>query len=327
MPINKNAYGRYKVIDMLLRNRMRMYPTMQDIIEACREKLGLDVSHETIQKDINQMKKSPPEGFEAPIQYDLFRRGYAYTDPDYCISEISLSPDDVGAIKEAIELIRNIGGSRASEKFSNAMEKILSTVLEEFPTGENEKTILQTMTPPKSRGFEYFDLFYNACREKIPVSFVHYNYKKREFKANIIHPVLIKEFDNKWYLIGYSERHSEVRTFGFDRIYDPICLRKKFISIDKVKLVSEYKDCYGVLAIPEQKKQMIKIHVSNLGTNYFEAYPIHESQKIKKDPDGFSVISFDIIPTIELTRLFLSHGRHVKIIEPIWFIGFTEKLK
>ena len=327
MPINKNAYGRYKVIDMLLRNRMRPYPTMQDIIEACREKLGLDISHEAIQKDINLMKRSHPEGFDAPIQYNFFKRGYEYTDPDYSISEISLSPDDVGAIKESIELIRTIGGSRASEKFSHAMEKILSTVLEEFPTGANEETILQTMTPPKSRGFEHFDLLYRACKDKIPVSLVHYNYKKREFKATIIHPVLIKEFDNKWYVIGYSEKHEEVRTFGFDRIYDPICLKKKFIHVDKVKLVNEYKDSYGVLTIPDQKKQTIKIEVTDLGTNYFEAYPIHESQQIKKNPNGYSVISFELIPTIELTRLILSQGRHVKIIEPLWLIGFTEKLK
>ena len=52
MPINKSAFRRYKVIDQLLRNRMRMYPTMEDIIEACREKLDVDPSPETIQKDI-----------------------------------------------------------------------------------------------------------------------------------------------------------------------------------------------------------------------------------------------------------------------------------
>ena len=52
MPINKNALGRYKVIDMLVRNNMRPYPTMEEIIEACREKLGIDPSVHTIQKDI-----------------------------------------------------------------------------------------------------------------------------------------------------------------------------------------------------------------------------------------------------------------------------------
>ena len=76
-----------------------------------------------------------------------------------------------------------------------------------------------------------------------------------------------------------------------------------------------------------KKKQRIKLRVSALATNYFQAYPLHESQHIKKQPDGYSYIRFELIPTIELTRLFLSHGRHVEIMEPKWLITFTENLR
>lgn len=327
MPINKSAYRRYKIIDMLVRNKMKPYPTMDEIIEACREKLSIDSSPNTIQKDIAQMRELPPDGFDAPIYYDRRMKGYAYSDPNYKLNDISLNDSDIDAIKEFIDLIQNIGGSRLSEKFNNAMEKILSTVLEEFPEGDSKQHFLQTMTPPKSRGFEHFDLFYKACRTKTPVSFVHYSYKKRKFSAVTIHPFLIKEFENKWYILGYSESHKEIRTFGLDRIFDPFLLRKSFISVNRKIVESAISDYYGVFPIPNQKKQKVKILVSALGTNYFEAYPIHESQKIKKEPDGFSFITFNLVPTLELTRLFLSHGRHVEVKEPEWLIDFTEKLK
>ena len=181
MPVNKNALGRYKVIDMLVRNNMRPYPTMEDIIEACREKLGIDPSTETIQKDMARMRMDPPDGFSAPLEYNTSKRGYEYLDPNYSISGIPLSDSDIDTIKESIDLIRNIGRSQMSEKFNSAMEKILTTVLEEFPQANTKRQILHTMTPPAARGFEHFDLFYSACREKRPVSFVHYSYKKREF--------------------------------------------------------------------------------------------------------------------------------------------------
>ena len=327
MPVNKNALGRYKVIDMLVRNNMRPYPTMEDIIEACREKLGIDPSIHTIQKDINRMKLDPPEGFSAPLEYNTSKRGYEYLDPNYSISGIPLSDSDIDTIKESIDLIRNIGRSQMSEKFNSAMEKILTTVLEEFPQANAKRQILHTMTPPAARGFEHFDLFYSACREKRPVSFVHYSYKKREFKSITIHPYMIKEFDNKWYIMGYSENHKLLRTFGLDRVFDPFILKKPFVSPDPQSLAVNTHDYYGVFPIPQQKMQKIKIEASALATEYFQAYPIHESQKVKKDPDGFSTISFHLIPTIELTRLFLSYGRHVKIISPEWLIEFTENLK
>ena len=328
MPINKNAFKRYKVIDMLLRNNMRRCPTLEELTEMCKEKLDLRrLSTETIRKDIEHMREPQPSGFDAPISYNKIKRGYEYLDADFVFGGVSLNDSDVGAIKESIDLIRSIGGSRVGEKFNNAMEKILSTILEEFPDGTNKLSFLQTMTPPKSRGFEHFDLFYNACRSKTPVSFVHYNYNKRCFKANTIHPFLIKEFENKWYIIGYSEKHRTRRTFGMDRIFAPFLLKKSFVTVDKAIKQSEASDLYGVFPILNQKKQRIKIRINDLITNYFEAYPIHESQKIEKEPDGFSIVTFQLVPTMELTRLFLSHGKTLEIVQPLWLKEYTDNLK
>ncbi len=328
MPINKNAFKRYKVIDMLLRNNMRKYPTLAEITEACKEKLDIaNLSTETIKKDIEHMRESVPNGFDAPISYNKQKKGYEYLDPNFVLGGVSLNDSDVDAIKESIDLIISIGGTRLGEKFNHAIEKVLSTVLEEFPEGNQKQHFLQTMTPPTSRGFEHFDLFYKACRTKTPVSFVHYSYKKRQFNAITLHPFLIKEFENKWYILGYSEKHQEVRTFGLDRVFDPFLLRKAFISVNRKQIDSTLSDYYGVFPIPNQKKQKIKLTVSALATQYFQAYPLHESQKIKKKPDGYSNITFHVVPTLELTRLFLSHGRHVQVTAPEWLIKFTKKLK
>lgn len=327
MPINKSAFRRYKVIDMLIKNKMKRYPTMQEIIDACYDKLGIDISIETIQKDIAHMRMSPPDGFDAPIRYNRSKGGYEYTNPEFSLLGVQLSDLDIETIKESAELLQLVGGSRVSEKFNSAIEKIFTTVLEEFSTHKAREKYVQTMVPPPSRGFEHFDLFYSACINKLPVSFIHYSYKKRTFSSIIFHPSLIKEFENKWYIVGFSEKHQEVRTFGMDRIFSPLPLRKKFIKLDDPTIESMQQDYYGVFPIPKQPKQIVKIEASALATNYFLAYPIHTSQVVEKQPHGNAIIHFELIPTIELTRLFLSHGHHVSIISPSWFVEFTEKLK
>ena len=70
MPINKNAYRRYKVIDSCLRNKMRTYPKMNDLLAAIEEKLDVNTTAETVQKDIATMKMLPPDGFDAPIKFN-----------------------------------------------------------------------------------------------------------------------------------------------------------------------------------------------------------------------------------------------------------------
>jgi predicted DNA-binding transcriptional regulator YafY len=326
MNLSKSAFRRYKVIDSLLRNPMRKYPTMEEIIEACIVKLDFEPSPETIQKDIANMRSPAPDGFDAPIHYNRLHKGYEYLDPNYSLAGVSLRQDELDAIHEAVELIRSIGSSRISENFTHAVEKMLSATLEIEQNKEDRLPVLQMMTPPPSRGFEYFDLMFKACKERIPLSFIHYSYKKRRYKHVILHPFLIKEFENRWYIIGYSENHKDIRTFGLDRITDPLLLDKTYISTERQTKKSFLNEVYGVFPIPEAVKETVEIRVSSLGTHYYQAYPLHESQHIRKHNHGDSIITFELIPSVELARHFLSQGYHVTILKPEWFKKITQNL-
>lgn len=326
MNLSKSAFRRYKVIDSLLRNPMRKYPTMDDIIEACIVKLNFEPSPETIQKDMANMRLPYPDGFDAPIHFNRQHRGYEYLDPNYSLAGVSLLQEELDAIQEAVELIQSIGSSRISENFTHAVEKLLSSTLEVKQNKEDNLPVLQMMVPPLSRGFENFDILFKACKEKIPVSFIHFSYKKRQYKHIILHPFLIKEFENRWYIIGYSETHQTVRTFGLDRVTAPLFIQKKFIQTDHEIRKGYQGDVYGVFPIPDAKKERIEIHVSHLATHYFQAYPLHESQIIQKENYGTSFITYELIPSVELARYFLSQGRHVRVTSPAWFEKFIQDL-
>jgi len=325
MPINKQAYRRYKVIDACLRNKMRKYPSMSELVDAIEKKLDISTTGNTVEKDIKCMKLPAPDGFDAPIKYNYTKRGYEYLDPDFAISGVSLNSSDVDAIKEAIDVISAIGGSRVSEKFSHAVEKMLSSVQEDLPQSEKDRKIIQTDVVAEGRGFEHFDLFFTACRERIPVNIAHYSYTNRTFKSLTIHPILLKEFENRWYVIGHSELHDDLRTFGFDRIYGPELIRKDFIDTSH-KVRDEYlNDVYGVYPLREGKKEKIVIHTSPLITNYFRSHKIHASQEMDINEYGDALISFDLIPSMELTRLFLSYGDQLIVNEPKRLAEFIER--
>ncbi|MDB2408183.1 WYL domain-containing protein [Crocinitomicaceae bacterium] len=315
MPINKNAYRRYKVIDACLRNKMRTYPDMTDLLAAIEEKLDVNTTAETVQKDIAVMKKMPPDGFDAPIKFNRTHLGYEYTNPDFSIYGVSLNSYDVDSISEAIDVISSIGGSRVSEKFTHAIEKVLSNV-QELNNKEVKRKIIETDYISDGRGFEHFDLLYSACRDRVPISFVHYSYSRREFKALIVHPVLLKEFNNHWYVIGFSEEHQELRTFGLDRVNAPEPIYKVFQDTSS-DVIDEYlNDVYGVYPLHDGKKENIILHASPMITNYFRAQKIHESQNVEMRDRGDAIITFELIPSMELVSLILSYGNQIKVLEP-----------
>jgi predicted DNA-binding transcriptional regulator YafY len=321
MEISKSAYSRYRVIDKMLKNIYRPYPSLLDIQEACERNLTIDFSLHTIEKDIRNMKQS--EVFEAPIVFCRKNLGYYYSDPNYSINAIPLTDSDISSIKEALDLIKNLGGgNRINERFSDAIQKILATYKEEFPDSDTTRKIILTDYVVGAKGYENFNTLFNACKNKYPLSFSHYSYNNREFKVIIVHPILLKEFENRWYLVAYSETHKSIRTFGLDRIYDPLHLKRKYIDSDE----KEVDDIYGVYPIENQPKQIITFLTSNKITNYFEAYPIHFSQKPEKNQSGSSFFTIDVVPSMELIRLFRSYGKNLEVINPEWLRVQTKTL-
>jgi predicted DNA-binding transcriptional regulator YafY len=325
MDISKSAYSRYRVIDKMLKNIYRPYPSLLDIQEACRVSLKNAPSLDTLEKDIRNMKQS--EVFEAPIVFCRKNLGYYYSDSNYSINSIPLTDSDISSIKEALDLVNNLsGGNRVNERFSHAIQKILATYKEQFPESDTRRKIILTDYVQGAKGYENFNTLFKACKNQNPVSFSHYSYNYREFKAVIVHPILLKEFENRWYLVGYSESHHAIRTFGLDRIYEPLALKRKYIDSDEKEVESYCNDIYGVYPIENQPKQIITFLTSIKITNYFEAYPIHSSQRPEKNESGSSFFTIDVVPSMELIRLFRSYGKNLEVINPEWLRAQTKTL-
>ena len=108
MPVNKNALLRYKIIDRSLRNRYRRW-TIEDLVDAVSDALydmeGIQkgVSLRTVQADI-QMMRSDKLGYNAPIEV-YNQKFYRYADPNYSITELPLTNEDVRLIDKAVDLL------------------------------------------------------------------------------------------------------------------------------------------------------------------------------------------------------------------------------
>ena len=324
MSLNTEPILRYKVIDACLRNKLKPYPSMQDLIDACRNKLGKEFTVSTIQKDIQDMKGKDEDndrlGYKAPIKYSKSKEGYYYTDPDFSIEEIPLNDSEIDALYAANDLFQSFAGTRVSENFNHLVEKLNSYVIEKYSNkGKSKRPLIQTENAPLQRGFQYFEFFFAAIKKKQVTNFLHYSYGRRGFSSPIVHPYLLKEFKNRWYVIGYSETHKEVRAFGMDRIHNPILLNRDFVDDDKFDPSYYLNDIYGIQAIEGEKKQKIKFLVHPALSNYIISQPIHKSQeKVGSTENGYVYFEVELIPSLELLLEFYGHSPDLWVIKPTW---------
>jgi predicted DNA-binding transcriptional regulator YafY len=319
MPLNKLAYARYNIIDDCLTNKRRPYPGMEDLIAACEEKLDKDFSVSQLQKDIKAMKEGVM-GALAPIKFSKSHNGYYYADPEFSIKKVPLNNDELLAIHQAADLIKVFSGTRVSQYFTDAVHKIETALKADYGQAEqNRFPIIDIERPSGHKGFQYFEFFTEAAHNRNPVSFVHYSYDRRKFSSVILHTYMLKEFHNRWYVIGYSEKHKEVRTFGIDRVYDPLLLNRTFVEDKDFNADYFSKDLYGALPLKGKKKERIVFRVHPKLSNYYQANPIHHSQQAVKNHEyGTTDFKIEVIPTQELLNDFFMHSTKLVVLSPAW---------
>jgi len=127
MPVNKNALLRYKIIDRSLRNRYRRW-TIEDLVDAVSDALydmeGIrkGISLRTVQADI-QMMRSDKLGYNAPIEvYD--QKFYRYADPNYSITELPLTNEDVRLIDKAVDLLAKAEGQSELQATGKVLKRV-----------------------------------------------------------------------------------------------------------------------------------------------------------------------------------------------------------
>lgn len=327
MPPPSEAALRYAIIDRCLTNPFKPFPTMDVLKWEIERELKTSVSTATIQKDIAQMKKGEDEGgYNAPIKFKRANQGYYYDfdqSPDFTIRSLGLNEKEIEAIELAAGVLQHFKGIKVNDSYNHAIDKLLSAV--DIKKTDKEANLANAIQPEETtymRGMEHFESIVSSIRKKIPLSFIHYSYTKKLFKAIIIHPYLMKESNKRWYLVGYSEEHKAVRYFGLDRIYDPVLIDKPFKENKTTDLRSLFDNKIGLSTISTNELEVpedVLLRVSRNMANYIKSMPLHKSQT-HEEANGYGEIfvQLKLVPTYELVSLILSYGKDMELLQPTW---------
>lgn len=315
MPANKYALIRYRVIDRLIRNKYKPYPAIDELMEACTEVLGAEVSKSTIEKDIHAMKFDSSLGFEAPIKFHRSHRGYYYEDPDYSLNDLPLQEDDVEAIRFAASTLDQFRDVGIFQQYASAIDKILNKVHVGESLGDT-KELIQFEQQPTVRGNELIGEIIEAIQQSRSMTFNYQSYKKDSGKLRLVDPYLLKEYANRWYLIGYSFERKHVVVFGLDRMTDLVVTDRAFVREESFDPAVFFQHSIGITANVDAKPEEVLLRCTPVLTRYILSQPIHSTQSVKKEGKEHTDITLHVIPTYELEQLILSYGDEIEVLKP-----------
>lgn len=315
MPANKNALIRYKTIDNCLRNRFRRW-TLQDLVDKCTEVLcdygGLGVSVRTIQNDIFIMR-SDRLGYNAPIEvYD--QKYYRYSDPNYSIMKMPMSQNDYEVMQEAIDMLRELEHFDQFTEMSDVIGRLQDNLA---ISRNNRKPIIHFDSVPNLKGLKLLNPLYNYISHKQTIRILYQSFKSSEPKEHILFPYLLKEFRNRWFLLGSRESDKRICNLALDRIQNIEPVEIQYRENPDFDTEHFFDDVIGVTKRNEDIPQCVRFWTSEEQSKYIKTKPIHSSQKLEKEnKDGSCIFSIDVIINFEMYSVFMSYCPGIRILSP-----------
>lgn len=312
MSSNKNALIRYKTLDKCLKNKYRRY-TLEDLIDECSEALfefeGKEsfVSKRTIQLDLQNMR-SEKFGYEAPIEvYE--RKYYRYSDPEYSIHNISVNESDLKAMNNAVQILKQFKDFSMFKEMNGVIQK-----LEDSIHATNQKSIIHLDKNEQLKGLEHIDILYESIVNKKVLNILYKSFTARESNVYVVHPQLLKEYNNRWFLICLHK--GKMYNLALDRM-ESIEVDDNHQYTDKDLDGDEYfKDIVGVTVSDSMVPRNVVFWVDSGNAPYVRTKPLHKSQEIiKEDKDG-TVFKICVQINFELERLLLGFGDSLIVHKP-----------
>lgn len=326
MPVNKHALIRYHALDKCFRNIGRRF-NMKALMAACNEALYNftgekkygdpdlpGISRRQIYDDITFMEST--EGFGAVIERDKVGRDvyYRYEDPNFTINNQPITDDEMAQLRETTLMLSRFKGMPQFEW----IDSLITSLEDKFNLKKAERSVVGLDNNYYARGKNWISQIFNHIITKTPVR-VEYQTFHNGDRVWTIHPYFLKQYNNRWYLIGLNDNeYKSISHIALDRINSINPTDVPYIENTAIEDIDEYfGDIVGVSIPPERKIERVVLKFSEHRFPYVEAKPIHESQCISKEDRLEQLVRLKLMLNKELESIILSFGDDVEVIEPL----------
>ena len=172
-------------------------------------------------------------------------------------------------------------------------------LLEEVPSG---KRYLLPLIEAMRDGM-IVEVDYQSLRQQVPANFE-------------IEPYCLKLFRQRWYVVARSPHYNRVMIYSLDRILDLEVSEKTFYYPEEFNPQSYFDACFGIVADDDIGIETVQLKVYAPQDKYFDALPLHHSQRTVEVTEGHTVYEYRIRPTYDFVQELLSHGADVEVLQP-----------
>jgi predicted DNA-binding transcriptional regulator YafY len=316
MATNKHATIRYQALDKCFANPGRKY-FIDNLVAACNQAIfdydgnAEGVKKRQVQDDINFMESESGYAIELERIRENRRVYYRYSDPNFSINKQPLNATEEAQLREAILTLSRFKGMPQFEWMDELTVKLES----ELGLNKTDQKAIEFDQNPYLTGIEHISTLYHAILNKQNIRVAYKSFKSDELQESNFSPHYLKQYNNRWFVLGRLAEFEKSTTYALDRVYS---LSESSASYQESSIDYEehFEDVIGVTVRSEAKIETIVLKVGAGLYPYIKTKPLHGSQKTKEENEEYALIELILYPNYELESVLLSYGENIEVIRP-----------
>ena len=168
----------------------------------------------------------------------------------------------------------------------------------------------------KPKGTDNLYGLIHAIKNKLRIKFDYEKYWDDVITHRLVEPYALKEFKNRWYLLGKATNEGYVKTFALDRMTELEITNVKFEVLPSFNMKEMFKYCYGIITPKDQVPEEVILSFDPEQGKYIKSLPLHETQEILVDNEEELQIKLKVYITHDFEMELLSYGNNVKVLQP-----------
>jgi predicted DNA-binding transcriptional regulator YafY len=278
----RESINRYNLIIKLLKKRPSSFEEISRFLEQESEIQSCDfsISKRTFQRDLADIRSI----YNIEIAFDYTRKVY------HLVSD--QSPEHNDRLFEAFDTFNAL----------NIRERLADFLH------------LEKRQP---QGTENLYGLLHAIRNRLQIKFIHHKFWEDKPTVRTLNPYALKEFRNRWYVMGLDLGDKQIKSFALDRLSDLDIIKNiKFSVPVDFDMQEHFRYCFGIISPNNNKPEEIVLSFTPLQGKYIKTLPLHETQEIILDNKHELRIKLRLFITHDLLMEILSFGDGVQVISP-----------
>ena len=180
-----------------------------------------------------------------------------------------------------------------------------------FGVKANAENLISFEQNDKLQGLEHLSDIIDATVNHQPLKLHYRTFKGHEFET-ICHPYYVKQYNNRWFLLGKSAEYDTIGNYALDRIVSFKKVDVPFCNNTQINFDTYFDDVIGV-TVPKGDIETVVLRFSEDRFPYIVSKPLHQSQEINLEE---RTITIKVKPNKELDQLIFSFIPDVEVLSP-----------